>query len=108
MVSVICLPPSPCPALPGTTGAVSSAPAKAASKGGDFSVFLSKIAGASKKQAAIELLSEIKGIDEDDAAALCNKMIIPVAQGVSKEEAEDILGQFAAHKIQGRITRKKK
>ena len=87
------------------------APAKkvaAAEASGDFSVFLSKIAGNAKKQAAIELLCEIKGIDEDDAAALCEKMIIPVVQGVSKEKAEDILGQFAAHKIQGRITRKKK
>ncbi|MHC5020904.1 MAG: hypothetical protein ACYTGX_12490 [Planctomycetota bacterium] len=93
--------------------AAAAAPAKKSTKkkaAGDaaYSVFLSKISSAAKKQAAIELLSEIKGIDEDAAAALCGKMIIPVAQGVTKDEAEDILGQFTAHKIQGRITKKRK
>ncbi|MCI0341942.1 MAG: hypothetical protein L0216_12475 [Planctomycetales bacterium] len=96
------------------TGAIpkpGAAPAKSkgavAEGSGEYSVFLSKITGGDKKQAAIELLAEIKGISEGEAADLCGKMIIPVAKGVSKDEADSLLARFAEHKIFGKITKKR-
>jgi hypothetical protein len=80
---------------------------KPPSDDGAFSVFLSKISSSKKKKKAVDLLCEIRGISESEAQALAKKMIIPVAKGVTKEKAEEILTLFRENKIPGRITKKK-
>ncbi len=92
---------------PGASSAKGAGKGAVAEGSGEYSVFLSKITGGDKKQAAIELLAEIKGVSEGEAADLCGKMIIPVAKGVSKSEADALLARFAEHKIFGKITKKR-
>ncbi|MBI4614531.1 MAG: hypothetical protein HY720_13045 [Planctomycetes bacterium] len=71
-------------------------------KEGQYSVFLQKITSSQQKQAVVPILCELRGIDEDEAEELADRMIVPVVKGVSKEYADEILGQFKKIGVNGR------
>lgn len=88
------------------------APAPAPMPGGGdddevYNVFLSKIVDRAKQDKAIEMISRIKGIPEDEARELTSRLVIPIAKNVGKKEAEGLLEQFKKQKIFGRMTKAK-
>ncbi len=92
-----------------TTGAGKSAKAgKARTKppqgDGSFTVFLSPPKGDEKKRAAAVIIAELQGIDMGSALALVGKMIVPVAKGISEQEANGIRDRFKDAGLNCRIT----
>ncbi len=69
-----------------------------------YNVFLSKIVDKAKQARAVELICEIKQISEDEARELTNRLVIPIAKGIPKSEAEGVLERFKKAKIFGRMT----
>ncbi len=69
-----------------------------------YNVFLSKISDSAKRVKAAGLLSKVKGCSPGEAKELATRLVIPLAKGVSKEKAEDVLGQFKKLKVFGRMT----
>jgi len=72
-----------------------------------FNVFLSKITESAKRDKAAELIAKIKGCSQQEAKELTTRLVIPLAKGVAKEQAEEILNQFKKLKIFGRMTKVK-
>jgi hypothetical protein len=124
------LPGKPAPAAPAAKAGSSAAPAAASGKqpaslpagkkpitkkvqpgGGDadgnFTVFLSPPKGADKKQAAAEIIADIQGIDIKAALALAGKMIVPVAKGISENDANGIRDRLKEAGLSCRITQKR-
>ncbi len=75
--------------------------------GDRYNVFLSKISDSAKRQKAAGLLSKVKGCSASEAKELATRLVIPLAKGVSKDQAEDVLGQFKKLKVFGRMTKVK-
>jgi ribosomal protein L7/L12 len=69
-----------------------------------YNVFLSKISDSAKRVKAAGLLSKVKGCSPGEAKELATRLVIPLAKGVSKKKAEDVLGQFKKLKVFGRMT----
>ena len=85
--------------------AASSAAAPAArGGGGKCSVYTSGTGSAKVHQ----LMAEIMGISEDEAADLAQRSLVPIAKDVSEDEAEVIRQRFVAKKVSVRIMRKNK
>jgi ribosomal protein L7/L12 len=68
-----------------------------------FSVFLAKIADEARRAKAVPLIAELSGLSNEEADALSKKVIIPVAKGVTKEEAEAAKQRFAKIGILARV-----
>ena len=80
---------------------------EAAPAGDRYNVFLSKISDSAKREKAAGLLSKVKGCSAAEAKELATRLVIPLAKGVSKDHAEDVLGQFKKLKVFGRMTKVK-
>lgn len=74
---------------------------------GNFTVFLSPPKGADKKQAAAEIIADIQGIDIKAALTLAGKMIVPVAKGISENDANGIRDRLKEAGLSCRITQKR-
>lgn len=72
---------------------------------GDCSVYLGRLNSKIKKEAAVEILCELKDITPQEAASMINKPITAVAKRVSENIAEDIKQKFADKNISVRIKR---
>ena len=70
---------------------------------GNFSLFLSKIPDAARREKAVPLIAELARIEKEEAEKLAKKVIIPVLKSVAKEEAEDAKHRFAEIGILARI-----
>lgn len=73
-----------------------------------YSVFLSNIGSASRKEKAMQQIMEIRGISHAESEELCGRTVIPVLKGVSKGQAELTLKRFAKLRIFGCITKRPK
>ncbi len=72
-----------------------------------YNVFLSKITDSARREKAATLLSKVKGCTQAEAKELATRLVIPLAKGVSKGKAEDVLGQFKKLRVFGRMTKVK-
>ena len=70
---------------------------------GNFSLFLSKIPDAARREKAVPLIAELAKIEKEEAEKLAKKVIIPVLKAVAKEEAEAAKHRFAEIGILARI-----
>jgi hypothetical protein len=61
----------------------------------------------SKKEAAIVIICEIRGISREEAYELCRSPVVPVLKQKTKEEVEAAEAKFKAAKVQCRITQRK-
>ncbi|MDP7032911.1 MAG: hypothetical protein QF752_00310 [Planctomycetota bacterium] len=74
---------------------------------GAYSLFLQKIQDEDVRKQVVGLLVVVKGIDEDDAEDLSERMIVPVLKGVSRKYGEEILALFKKKGANGRVTKKR-
>ncbi|HZV01213.1 MAG TPA: protein kinase [Planctomycetota bacterium] len=72
-----------------------------------YGLVVSGLALKSKKEAAIAIICEIRGISKDEAYDLCRSPVVPVLKRVTKEEAEAAAEKFKAAKVNCRITERK-
>lgn len=70
-----------------------------------FNVFLSRINDIQKRDLAVEKLVDMLGKTQEEAEELCDKIVVPIAVGVTKPQAEFFLEQFKNIGLMGRITR---
>lgn len=68
-------------------------------------VFLSKITSPSKKEEAVKLIAETKGISLEEAKKLAGRVLIPLVKEVTEEEAKGYLERFKKIGVSGRITK---
>jgi ribosomal protein L7/L12 len=72
-----------------------------------YGLVVSGLALKSKKEAAIAIICEVRGISKDEAYDLCRSPVVPVLKRVTKEEAEAAAEKFKAAKVNCRITERK-
>jgi len=94
-------------AAPVSQDSVPDAPRESELSSGEYSLFLTRISSDSKRLAAIDLITAIKGIDTQAAEKIMEKTIIPVVQEISQEDAESLKKEFQSKGLTARITRKK-
>ena len=75
--------------------------------GADFGLVISGLGLKSKKEAAIKVIMEIRGMSEDEARDLCRQPVVPVLKRVTKPEAESAMAKFKAKKINCRINKRR-
>lgn len=68
-----------------------------------YNIFLPKLTSQEKKEKAVPLIAEIKGVSEEEAASLANRIVIPIIKGVNREQAEKIKKRFIDKSILPRI-----
>jgi hypothetical protein len=68
-------------------------------------LFISRPTSKPQRDKTAHILSEIQKISLEDAMVLAEKMIIPVAKGVSQATAEDYRQKFAGTGIPVRMTK---
>jgi hypothetical protein len=68
---------------------------------------ISGLALKSKKEAAIAILVETRGMSREEAYELCRSPVVPVLKRVTKAEAEGLAEKFRAAKINVRVTERK-
>jgi hypothetical protein len=73
----------------------------------DDSAVCSIFMGKSNNARAHQLMSELHGIPLQDAAKLCQKVIVPVAKDIGEADALEIKQRFAAINVPVRVTRKR-
>ncbi len=73
-----------------------------------YNVFLSGTPNATKKQRAIELICELKGISELEANELMSRTIVPVAKDMTNKQADEVKKMFNTNGINVRIMKKAK
>ena len=62
----------------------------------------------SKKEAAVQIVMEVKGISLAEAEDMCRASVVPVLKNVTQDEAEEAKARFKSAKIICRVTSKKK
>jgi ribosomal protein L7/L12 len=70
-----------------------------------YNVFVPEVKDKAKVEEVVKLVMQVRGCSEDEARKLSRRIMIPVAKGVSKDEAERILSQFKKIKTTGRMTK---
>jgi ribosomal protein L7/L12 len=70
-----------------------------------YNVFVPEVKDKTRLEEVVKLVAQVRGISEDEARKLTKRVMIPVAKGVPKDEAEKILMQFKKIKTTGRMTR---
>jgi ribosomal protein L7/L12 len=70
-----------------------------------YNVFVPEVKDAQRKEDVVKLVSEVRGIPVDEARKLSQRLMIPVAKGVTKNQAEAILARFKKFRLTGRMTR---
>ncbi len=70
---------------------------------GNFSLFLSKITDAGRRDKAVPIIAELAHIEKEEAEKLAKKVIIPVLRSVSQDEAEAAKHRFAEIGVLARI-----
>jgi ribosomal protein L7/L12 len=70
-----------------------------------FNVFVPEVRDPQRREEAIQLLAEIRGVPIDEARKLAQRLMIPVARDVTKEQAEEILSRFRKIRAFGRMMR---
>ncbi|RMG13656.1 MAG: hypothetical protein D6731_11740, partial [Planctomycetota bacterium] len=81
------------------------------SKGGgaaSYGLVISGLGLKSKKEAAIKIIMEVKGVPESEARDMCRSPVVPVLKGATKDEVEAAEAKFKAAKVNCRITTKKR
>jgi len=73
---------------------------------GNFNIFMSRPSSKPKRESAAEILAEIKGISLEEAQKLAEKMIIPVAKGISQTRANRYKQKLKTAGIPSRVTKK--
>jgi ribosomal protein L7/L12 len=76
--------------------------------GNTFGVVISGLSLQSKKDAAVEIIMELKGCSHGEAADMCRSPVVPVFKNVSEEVANNAKDKFKAAKVNCRVTSKKK
>jgi hypothetical protein len=72
-----------------------------------FSVFLPKITDLGRVDKAAELIAKYKGIPLPVARSLTARLVIPIAKGITRTDAQQILEEFKRHRIFGRMSKEK-
>lgn len=72
-----------------------------------YKVFLSQITSPEKKEHAAQLIAELTNCSIEEAREKVNRVIIPVFNDASKEEAESAVSRFKELKIRAIMTKKK-
>ncbi len=73
-----------------------------------YNVFLSGTPTKSKRQKAIELLCELKGISELEANEFMSRTVVPIAKGLTKAQSDEIQKIFHDSRINIRVMKKQK
>ncbi|MFH1548967.1 MAG: hypothetical protein ABIH04_00250 [Planctomycetota bacterium] len=73
-----------------------------------YNVFLSGVPSEAKKQRAIELICELKGISELEASELMTRTIIPIAKDLTRAQSEEIEKLFHESRLNVRVMKKNK
>jgi len=76
--------------------------------GNTFGVVISGLSLQSKKDAAVEIIMELKSCSRAEAADMCRSPVVPVFKNVSESEANQAKDMFKAAKVNCRVTSKKK
>ncbi|MBL4849150.1 MAG: hypothetical protein JKY65_26800, partial [Planctomycetes bacterium] len=76
--------------------------------GNNFGVVISGLSLQSKKDAAVDIIVELKGCSRSEAEDMCRSPVVPVFKNVSEDEANNAKAQFKAAKVNCRVTSKKK
>lgn len=82
-----------------------AAQAQAIANGELYNVFVPEVKDKARLEEVVKLVMQVRGLSEEEARKLTKRLMIPVAKGVSKDEAERILAQFKKIKTTGRMTK---
>lgn len=84
---------------------VPATPQPSAAGGELYNVFVPEVKDKTRLEEVVKLVMQVRSCSEDEARKLSRRIMIPVAKGVSKDEAEKILAQFKKIKTTGRMTK---
>jgi ribosomal protein L7/L12 len=73
-----------------------------------YGLMVSNLSLKSKKEAAIAIICELRGMSREEAYDACRAAVVPVLKNATKEEAEAAAEKFKAAGITCRVTEKKK
>lgn len=75
---------------------------------GFYGVVLSRVGSREKKKKSAELISELTGLNREEARDMCEGMFVNVIRGISEEEAKEISARFKEFGVSAKVTLQKR